>query len=161
VEALERAVGRRFKRVNPPTPEEVLEAKWRHLLARLARVPEKDYRLHLDFAGRLFSEGRVEVVAALMALLLGGAPAERSLLTGEEGWRTYKATGPRLSLPRLVALLKGQGLEVGKIAEAEGGLYVDLRPGARPEVQDFRLEPTRKVEGLREAPGRARRPVRA
>ncbi|BDG29530.1 DEAD/DEAH box helicase [Thermus thermophilus] len=161
VEALERAVGRRFKRVNPPTPEEVLEAKWRHLLARLARVPEKDYRLYQDFAGRLFAEGRVEVVAALMALLLGGAPAERSLLTGEEGWRTYKATGPRLSLPRLVALLKGQGLEVGKVAEAEGGFYVDLRPEARPEVAGLRLEPARRVEGLREAPGRARRPVRA
>ena len=161
VEALERAVGRRFKRVNPPTPEEVLEAKWRHLLARLARVPEKDYRLYQDFAGRLFAEGRVEVVAALLALLLGGAPAERSLLTGEEGWRTYKATGPRLSLPRLVALLKGQGLEVGKVAEAEGGFYVDLRPEARPEVAGLRLEPARRVEGLLEIPSRTRRPARA
>ena len=97
----------------------------------------------------------------LLALLLGGAPKEKSLLTGEEGWRTYKATGPRLSLPRLVALLKGQGLEVGKIAEAEGGLYVDLRPEARPEVAGLRLEPARRVEGLLEIPSRTRRPARA
>jgi len=158
---LERALGRTLRRVNPPTPEEVLEAKWHHLLARLARVPEKDYRLYQDFAARLFAEGRVEVVAALMALLLGGAPKEKSLLTGEEGWRTYKATGARLSLPRLVALLKEQGLEVGKVAEAEGGFYVDLRPEARPEVAGLRLEPARRVEGLLETPSRSRRPVRA
>ncbi|WP_022797334.1 DEAD/DEAH box helicase [Thermus islandicus] len=157
---LERALGRTLKRVNPPTPEEVLEARWQHLLARLARVPEKDYRLYQDFAARLFAEGRVEVVAALMALLLGGAPKEKSLLTGEEGWRTYKATGARLSLPRLVALLKEQGLEVGKVAEAEGGFYVDLRLEARPEVAGLRLEPARRVEGLLETPPRFRRPAR-
>jgi len=158
---LEKAVGRTLKRVNPPTPEEVLEAKWHHLLARLARVPERDYRLYQDFAGRLFAEGRVEVVAALMALLLGGAPKEKSLLTGEEGWRTYRATGPRLSLPRLVALLKERGLEVGKVAEAEGGFYVDLRPEARPEVAGLRLEPAKRVEGLLETPSRPRRTARA
>jgi ATP-dependent RNA helicase DeaD len=161
---LEKAVGRTFKRVNPPTPEEVLEANGQHLLARLARVPEKDYKLYLDFAGRLFAEGRVEVVAALMALLLGGAPKEKSLLTGEEGWVTHRATGPRLTLPRLVALLKERGLEVGKIAEAEGGLYVDLRPqdlAKAAEVQGVRLERAKRVEGLLETAPRPRRPARS
>lgn len=151
---LERAVGRTLKRVNPPTPEEVLEAKWHHLLARLARVPERDYKLYQDFASRLFAEGRVEVVAALMALLLGGAPKEKSLLTGEEGWLTFKATGPRLTLPRLVALLKEAGLEVGKIAQGEEGFYVDLRPQDLPrlsEVQGVKLERAKRVEVLPEA----------
>jgi len=161
---LERAVGRPFKRVNPPTPEEVLEAKWQHLLARLARVPEKDYKLYLDFAGRLFAEGRVEVVAALMALILGGAPKERSLLTGEEGWITLKATGARLTLPRLVALLKERGLEVGKIAEAEEGFYLDLRPqdlAKAAEVQGLKLERAKRVERVLETASRPRRPARS
>ena len=161
---LERAVGRPFKRVNPPTPEEVLEAKWQHLLARLARVPEKDYKLYLDFAGRLFAEGRVEVVAALMALILGGAPRERSLLTGEEGWITLKATGARLTLPRLVALLKERGLEVGKIAEAEEGFYLDLRPqdlAKAAEVQGLKLERAKRVERVLETASRPRRPARS
>lgn len=162
LQGLEKAVGRTFRRVNPPTPEEVLEAKWQHLLARLARVPERDYKLYLDFAQRLFAEGRVEVVAALMALLLGGAPKEKSLLTGEEGWRTYKATGARLTLPRLVALLKERGLEVGKVLEAEEGFYVDLRPQDRlPEVAGVRLERARGVEGVLEASPRSRRLARA
>ncbi|GGN02677.1 DEAD/DEAH box helicase [Thermus composti] len=146
---VEKAVGRTFKQVNPPTPEEVLEAKWHHLLARLSRVAEGDYKLYLDFAGRLFAEGRVEVVAALMALLLGGAPRERSLLTGEEGWITFKATGPRLTLPRLVALLKGEGLEVGRILQAEEGFYVDLRLKAPPRVQGVRLERVRALAEVR------------
>ena len=89
---LERALGRTLRRVNPPTPEEVLEAKWHHLLARLARVPEKDYRLYQDFAARLFAEGRVEVVAALMALLLGGAPRRRA---SSPGRRAGAPTRPR------------------------------------------------------------------
>lgn len=50
---------------------------------------------------------------------------------------------------------------MGKIAEAEGGLYVDLRPEARPEVAGLRLEPARRVEGLLEIPSRTRRPARA
>jgi ATP-dependent RNA helicase DeaD len=102
----------------------------------------------------------VEVVAALMALLLGGAPKEKSLLTGEEGWLTFKATGPRLTLPRLVALLKEAGLEVGKIAQGEEGFYVDLRPQDLPrlsEVQGVKLERAKRVEALPEAYAGARR----
>lgn len=100
------------------------------------------------------------VVAALMALLLGGAPKEKSLLTGEEGWRTFKATGARLTLPRLVALLKERGLEVGKILEAEDGFYVDLRPQDLPklsQVQGLRLEQAKRVEGVLAAPGPKKR----
>jgi len=106
----------------------------------------------------------VEVVAALMALILGGAPKERSLLTGEEGWITLKATGARLTLPRLVALLKERGLEVGKIAEAEEGFYLDLRPqdlAKAAEVQGLKLERAKRVERVLETASRSRRPARS
>ncbi len=130
LEALEREVKRSFKRVNPPTPEEVMEAKWAALARRIALQSAADKKLWRDQAERLIAEGGIEAVAGLLALLLGGAPTPKSLLTGEENWVTYKLWGSRLSVNRAVAVLKAAGArEVGRIRlEGETVAYVDIRP---------------------------------
>ncbi len=161
LEALEKALNRRFKRINPPTPEEVLEAKWAHLLARLSKTPKEDRRIWKDFASRLFAEGQVEAVAALLALVLGGAPRPKSLLTGEEDWVTLQVKGPRLSVGRLVALLKGEGVEeVGRVQLTERAAYVDLRPEEAERVLASGLDEL-KVDRVREAPEAPWEPVRS
>ncbi|MCS7194781.1 MAG: DEAD/DEAH box helicase [Meiothermus sp.] len=139
LEALERAVGRRFRRVNPPTPEEVMAAKWTALARRIAAQPEADRKLWREQAERLIAERGVEAVAGMLALLLGGAPTPKSLLTGEENWVTLRLTGPRLNVNRVVALLKAAGAgEIGRVRlEGDLAAYVDLRPG---EVEH--LDPT-------------------
>ncbi|MER3463021.1 MAG: DEAD/DEAH box helicase, partial [Armatimonadota bacterium] len=157
LEQLEREVSRKFRRINPPTPEEVLEAKWAHLLARLSKTPKEDRRIWKDFASRLFAghaqahlEGQVEAVAALLALVLGGAPRPKSLLTGEEDWVTLQVKGPRLSVGRLVALLKGEGVEeVGRVQLTERAAYVDLRPEEAERVLASGLDEL-KVDRARE-----------
>ncbi|MGQ9692230.1 MAG: DEAD/DEAH box helicase [Thermaceae bacterium] len=160
LETLEKAVGRRFKRINPPTPEEVLEAKWGHLLTRLSRVPKEDQRIWRDFANRLFAEGQVGAVAALLALVLGGAPRPKSLLTGEENWITLRLQGPRLSVGRVVALLKGEGVEeVGRVQLTEGAAYVDLRPEEGERLLAAGLDGL-KVERAREAPHASPEPLK-
>lgn len=130
LETLEREVKRTFKRVNPPTPEEVMSAKWAMLARRIAKQPEVDKKLWREQAERLVAEGGVEAVAGLLALVLGGAPTPKSLITGEENWVTVKLSGARLSVNRVVAVLKGAGAgEIGRIRlEGEVAAYVDIRP---------------------------------
>lgn len=129
LELLEKSVARRFKRINPPTPEEVMEAKWKGLLHRLSSQPSADRKLWNEYATRLLSENQVDAVAGLLALVLGGAPAAKSQITGEEGWVTMKLAGPRLSVARVVAVLKAAGAtEVGRIRLDVDAAYVDIRP---------------------------------
>ncbi|RDI95174.1 DEAD/DEAH box helicase [Meiothermus sp. QL-1] len=138
LETLERELKRSFKRINPPTPEEVMEAKWAALARRIAAQPEADKKLWRKQAERLVVEGGVDAVAGMLALLLGGAPTPRSLLTGEENWVTLRLTGPRLSVSRVVALLKAAGAgEIGRVRLEGDTAYVDLRPADMD-----RLEPT-------------------
>jgi ATP-dependent RNA helicase DeaD len=86
------------------------------------------------------SEGEVDSIAGLLALLLGGAPEERSLLTGEEGWRTMRLAGRNLVVPQVVRLLKEAGAgDVGRIQLAPDAAYLDLRPAEVSELEPAAL----------------------
>jgi len=172
LETLEREVKRSFKRVNPPTPEEVMAAKWAGLARRIAKQPEADKKLWREQAERLIAEGGVEAVAGMLALLLGGAPTPKSLITGEENWVTLKLSGSRLSVNRALAVMKGAGAsEVGRIRlEGEVAAYVDVRPEDLGRInhaalRDLRLTRATEVpaetsrhEGFGRSQGRRERP---
>jgi ATP-dependent RNA helicase DeaD len=130
LETLERELKRNFKRVNPPTPEEVMAAKWAMLARRIAKQPEADKKLWREQAERLIAEGGVDAVAGMLALILGGAPTPKSLMTGEENWVTVKLAGSRISVNRAVAVLKSAGAgEIGRIRlDGDVAAYVDIRP---------------------------------
>lgn len=130
LETLEREVKRSFRKINPPTPEEVMEARWNGLNRRLATQPAADRNLWREYAARLLAEDGVDAVAGMLALILGGAPLPKSLITGEEGWVTLKLAGSRLSVNRAVALLKGVGAgDLGRVRlEGDTAAYIDVRP---------------------------------
>lgn len=127
---LEKAVRRRFDHVAPPRPEEVQDAKLESVLAQIEDQPEEDREAWLGVAQRWLAQGNEKAIAGLLALALGGKPAQRSLLTGEEGWITLHVKGRPLRVPQVMRLLKESGAkEVGRIAEAGGaGALADVRP---------------------------------
>jgi ATP-dependent RNA helicase DeaD len=130
LETLERDVKRNLKRINGPTPEEVMTAKWAGLARRLSKQPAADRALWMDFAQRLVAEEGVGAVAGMMAMVLGGAPVPKSLITGEELWTTVKLAGTRITINRAVAVIKGAGAgDIGRIRlDADTAAYVDIRP---------------------------------
>ncbi len=161
LETLEREVRRSFKRINGPTPEEVMEAKWAVLARRIAKQPEADKKLWLGAAERLIAEGGVDAVAGILALILGGAPTPKSLITGEENWVTLKLSGTRLSVNRAVAVLKGAGAgEIGRIRlEGDTTAYVDIRPEDVSKLDHSVLRDLRLIKTT-EVPAEARLPQR-
>lgn len=161
LETLEREVKRSFKRVNPPTPEEVMEAKWAVLARRIAKQPEADKKLWHEQAERLIAEGGVDAVAGMLALILGGAPTPKSLITGEENWVTLKLSGSRLSVNRVVAVMKGAGAgEIGRIRlDGEVAAYVDIRPEDVSKLDHSMLRDLRLMKAT-EVPAESRLPER-
>ncbi|AWR85525.1 DEAD/DEAH box helicase [Meiothermus taiwanensis] len=157
LETLERELKRNFKRVNPPTPEEVMAAKWAGLARRIARQPEADKKLWREQAERLIAEGGVDAVAGMLALILGGAPTPKSLLTGEENWVTVKLSGSRISVNRAVAVLKGAGAgEIGRIRlDGDVAAYVDIRPEDLGKLDHTALRDLRLTRAT-EVPAEAR-----
>jgi ATP-dependent RNA helicase DeaD len=127
---LERAVNRSFDHVAAPRPEEVQDAKLESLLARIDEQPEDDRDAWRGVAQRWLEQGNEKAVAGLLAIALGGKPAPRSLLTGEEGWVTLHVKGRPLRVPQVMRLLKESGAkEVGRILEAgPAGALADVRP---------------------------------
>ncbi|CAN5568005.1 DEAD/DEAH box helicase [soil metagenome] len=137
---LERAVARRFQYASAPRPEEIRSAKLTALLGRLENQSAEDRAVWRAVAAGWVSEGEVDSIAGLLALLLGGAPEERSLLTGEEGWRTMRLAGRNLVVPQVVRLLKEAGAgDVGRIQLAPDAAYLDLRPAEVSELEPAAL----------------------
>ncbi|MCL6527137.1 MAG: DEAD/DEAH box helicase [Thermaceae bacterium] len=163
LEVLEREIRRSFRRINPPTPEEVMEARWNGLTRRLANQPTADRNLWREYASRLLAEDGVEAIAGMLALILGGAPTPKSLITGEEGWVTLKLSGSRLSVNRAVALLKGIGAgDLGRIRlEGDTAAYVDVRPQElerllEAHIEGMRLSRANDVPAEAQTPGNPR-----
>lgn len=142
LDTLEREVKRSFRKINSPTPEEVMEARWTGLTRRLSSQPAADRNLWREYATRLVAEDGVDAVAGMLALILGGAPAPKSLITGEEGWVTLKLAGQRLSVNRAVALMKGAGAgDLGRVRlEGDTSAYIDIRPEELGHLLSAHLE---------------------
>jgi ATP-dependent RNA helicase DeaD len=160
---LERAVKRSIERAAPPRPEEVLEAKLTGLLTNARNQGNEHKAVWRDVAERWVREQDTDAIAGLLAMLLGGAPADRSLQTGEEGWVTMLLAGRVLNVPQVVRLLKGEGIkDLGRIALAHDGAYVDVRPDEAQRyegrtIDGFRLVRATEVKDVSAQPERARK----
>jgi ATP-dependent RNA helicase DeaD len=157
---LERALSRRFERAEPPRPEEIQDAKLQELLARIDRQTDADKGVWQGVAERWLQQGNKDAIAGLLALTLGGAPAKRSLLTGEEGWVTMRLSGRVANVPQVVRLLKEAGAgDIGRIELAGENAFVDVRPQDVPRLNESLLEGFQLREAKRvPARGRERSP---
>ncbi len=159
---LERAVGRKFEHGRAPGPEEVQQAKMAGLLRRAAAQPEEDRAIWREVAQAWIEREDVESLAGLLAMLLGGAPKPRSLLTGDEGWRTLELEGTQLSAGKVVAVLKKAGFsDIGRIQLADTRAFADVRASELaehlPRVQGLKARPAQRVPAA-QAPRSAGRP---
>lgn len=144
LQMLEREVRRRFAIGRAPTPDEVQDSKLTGLLLRIEGQEADDRQQWLDVAKRWVEEGRVDEIAGLLTILLGGAPEEASLLTGEPGQVTLELSGGRLTPPHVVRLLKDAGAsQIGRIMPIWDGAVADV-----PAADVARLI-NRDVEGFR------------
>ncbi len=126
---LERAISRKLDRAAPPQPEAVQGAKLAGLRRSIARQSAQDKATWQEVAKTWLETGDADTLAGFLALTLGGAPAPRSLLTGEEGWTTVQLQGRPMSVPQTVRLLKQAG--VGDLGRVQAGLqsgYADIKP---------------------------------
>ncbi|HEX7022820.1 MAG TPA: DEAD/DEAH box helicase [Trueperaceae bacterium] len=153
---LERAVGRRFERAAPPRPEEIEDAKLQGLLESIESQPAADKQVWQGVAELWLEERNKDAIAGLLAMILGGAPAPLSLLTGEEGWTTLKLSGGSVSVPQVVRLLKEAGAgEVGRIERVRNGALADVRPESVPGLEQADLDGLR-VSRANKAPAERR-----
>lgn len=160
---LERAVGRRFEHGRAPAPEEVQQAKIAGLLRRAAAQPDEDRAVWREVAMAWIEREDAESLAGLLAMLLGGAPKPRSLLTGDEGWRTLELEAPQLSVGKVVAVLKRAGFsDIGRVQLAGSVAYADVRAAELERgleaVQGLRARPATKVRASLAPSGRSERP---
>jgi ATP-dependent RNA helicase DeaD len=148
---LERAISRKVERAAPPQPEVVQQAKLAGLKRSIAAQSAADRDTWRDVAESWLKAGDADALAGLLALTLGGAPAPRSLLTGEEGWITVELRGRPLSVPQTVRLLKQAGVgDLGRVQSGGAGGYADVRPnevaGLPTELEGLNVAPAQSVE---------------
>lgn len=144
LQMLERAVRRRFEITRAPTPDEVQASKLSGLLLRIEGQAPEDRKPWLAIAEQWIEEGRSGEIAGLLTLLLGGAPDEQSLLTGEPGQVTLLLSGARLTPPHVVRLLKDSGAsQIGRIMPIWDGAVADV-----PE-RDVAGLIGREIEGIK------------
>ena len=140
---LERAVSRKFIRTAAPTPERVQDLKLERLLKNAGAQSEEDKAFWQETAEALLADGDRDTLAGLFALLLGGAPAPKSLLTGEEGWVTLGLEGDIGTVGHVVRQLKGADAgDIGRIELTPRGAYADVRPD-KADLQVDTLEVSR------------------
>ena len=132
LQGLERALRRTFTRGTPPSPDSIQRAKLDGLMRNAKSQSKKDKAEWADIAADLIKSEDEDTLAGLFALVLGGAPAPRSLLTGEEGWTTVELAGA--SNPgQVMRILKDAGAaDVGRIAIGKNAGYADVKPEDAP-----------------------------
>jgi len=125
---IERSVKRSFTKSTPPTPETIQAAKLNSLMMNAKAQSEKDKAQWLGEARDLMDSGDAEMLAGLLAVVLGGAPSPRSLLTGEEGWITLELSGDIRNVGQIVRLLKSAGADdIGRIQLGRNIGYADVK----------------------------------
>jgi ATP-dependent RNA helicase DeaD len=126
---LERTVSRRFKRSSAPTAQEVQDVKLTNLLANAKSQSKENKSFWQETAKEIVSKGDSDTLAGLLAMLLGGAPVARSLLTGDEGWVTLRLEGNLQNVAQVVRRVKEAGIgELGRIQVTNEAAYVDVLP---------------------------------
>jgi ATP-dependent RNA helicase DeaD len=126
---LERNVSRRFQRGTAPTSEQIQDVKLATLLNNAKAQSKKNKSFWNDVATDLIAKQDIDTLSGLFAMLLGGAPAARSLLTGEEGWVTLKLEGNLQNVAQVVRRVKEAGIgELGRIQLASDAAYLDVLP---------------------------------
>jgi ATP-dependent RNA helicase DeaD len=156
--ALERTVSRRFKRSTAPTAQEVQDVKLTNLLTNAKAQSKENKAFWQETAKGLIEQADSDTLAGLLAMLLGGAPVARSLLTGEEGWITLRLEGKLHNVAQVVRRLKEAGVaELGRIQVSNEAAFVDVLP----EDADGVVVEGIKVSRAKTAPSiRAERPDR-
>jgi len=160
---LERALSRKLERVAPPQPEAVQAAKLAGLQRSIAVQTTADKATWQQVAQTWLASGNADALAGFLALTLGGAPAPRSLLTGEEGWVTVQLSGRPLSVPQIVRLLKQAGVgDLGRVQSGVTSGYADVRPHEASklpgEIEDLKLGVAQTVEAAPQFDRPRRRP---
>jgi ATP-dependent RNA helicase DeaD len=137
LEMLERTVSRRFKRESAPTPDKVQHSKVNNLLANAKAQHSEDKAIWEYIAKDLIANQDTDTLAGIFALMLGGAPEAKSLLTQETGWVTLKLEGRIFNVGQVVRALREAGVtDVGRIQLAEKTAFVDVKT----EYQKVQLE---------------------
>ena len=161
---LERAISRRISRGDAPVPQAVQQAKLAGLQRSIASQSLEDKAAWREIAETWMQDGNSDALAGLLALTLGGAPAPRSLLTGEEGWTTVELHGRALNVPQIVRILKGAGVgDLGRVQAGVTGGYADVRPSEvgtlDNELEGLALRPAQTIAAAPQ-PSRDRPPRR-
>ena len=126
---IERAVSRRFRISAPPTPAAIQDAKLSGLIGNARAQSAADKDAWRDVAQGLINEQDTDTLAGLLAVVLGGAPAQRSLLTAEEGWTTLELRGDLRNVGQVVRVLKDAGAgDVGRVQLGRSAAYADVKP---------------------------------
>jgi ATP-dependent RNA helicase DeaD len=127
VSGLERNLSRRFERQAPPAPSDVQDIKIQRALSQAQEQSTDDKALWSELAQRLIQDADQDTLAGLLASFLGGVPASRSLLTGEEGQTTMLLRGNLHSAGQVVRVLKEAGVQqIGRIQLSSEGVFVDV-----------------------------------
>ena len=147
LEMLERTVSRRFKRESAPTSDKVQSSKIANLMSNAKAQVAKDKAIWQEAAQELIEQKDTETLSGLLALILGGAPEQKSLLTGEAGWVTLKLEGRIFTVSQVVRSLKMAGVEeIGRIQIGEKAAYVDVRPENHSiSLQDYKVSKATQV----------------
>ncbi|HEV2123745.1 MAG TPA: DEAD/DEAH box helicase [Chloroflexota bacterium] len=148
---IERAVSRRFRISAPPTPEAIQGAKLSGLIGNARAQSAADKNAWRDVAQGLIDKQDTDTLAGLLAVVLGGAPAQRSLLTSEEGWFTLELVGDFRNVGQVVRVLKDAGAgDIGRVQLGRSASYADVKPGEAAQLlrenPDLRKAETVPVE---------------
>ncbi len=161
---LERAVSRRFKRADPPTPEAIQEAKLAGLIANASAKSPADKAQWQMVANDWIKRQDTDILAGLLAMVLGGAPTARSLLTGEEGWLTLRLEGVVRNVAQVVRFLKEAGAgELGRIQLTPEAAYADVRPELATglKIKGLKVSKARVAPAKRPSQPKAKAKVKA
>ena len=125
---LENTIERRFERAIPPTPDSIQAAKLSNVLTNARAQSDEDKATWQEVAQAIIDAKDNETLAGLLTLMLGGAPAPRSLLTGEENWVTLEIGAALTNPGQAMRLLKDAGAnDVGRITVAQHSAFADVR----------------------------------
>ena len=155
--AIERATSRRFTMSAPPAPDTIQAAKLKSLVGTARAQTQEDKDAWRDVAEDMIASQDSDTLAGLLATVLGGAPAQRSLLTGEEGWVTLELRGDMRNVGQIVRVLKNAGAgDIGRIQLGLKAGYADIKPDEVAQLVEAipDLDKAKTVSAARPAPQR-------